>query len=146
MVNESIIEIDLKNDSNLIEIFLSNAGKSLDTFRYFNSKKNNLINTHIVTCLLMKNNIPIGYGHLDLDNNVTWLGISIIENEINKGYGNKIMVYLINKAKILNIKKISLSVDKNNLGAINLYNKLGFKITTSHTNSIFLMDLIIDNE
>ena len=146
MVIENIIDIDLNKDSILIENFLNNAGKSLDSFRYFNNKNINLIKSHKLTCLLIKNNIPIGYGHLDLDNNLIWLGIAIIENEINKGYGNKIMNYLIYKARMLNIKKISLSVDKNNLGAIKLYNKLGFVITTSHTNSVFLMELMLDND
>ncbi len=49
-------------------------------------------------------------------------------NERDKGYGEAISRYLLDKAKGKGYKSIALGVDCNNTAAVNLYKKLGFTI------------------
>jgi len=117
-----IIEVN-KNNISLLKNFTNN--KLPNSFRYFNKRPINIIENHILTILLLNNNIPIGYGHIDFEDNKYWLGICILEEYQGKGNGKKIMDYLLNNKKI---DKIYLTVDKNNINAIKLYKKYNFNI------------------
>lgn len=119
------VSIDKKN-RDILEDFLSSAGNSLQTFRYYDKRDINVTENHICTYILMENNRPIGYGHLDQENDIIWLGIAIIEAAQGKGYGKKMLVKLFEKATELDIKTINLSVDADNEKAIQLYKKNGF--------------------
>jgi ribosomal protein S18 acetylase RimI-like enzyme len=88
----------------------------------------------LVTLLLIENDIPIAYGHLEPENNTTWLGICVLPEFSRKGYACKMMTALIDKAKKLNINSIYLTVDKNNERAINLYHKFHFCRLDSNEN------------
>lgn len=57
----------------------------------------------------------------------------------NKGYATKLMNELINYAKKQNLGNIYLRVNKHNLGAIRLYDKLGFKVVRDVNSSEQLM-------
>lgn len=135
------VEITRKN-SELLQRFISTIGKSGDSFRYFKSRPISIINNHLCTVILMSNNEPIGYGHLDQDNGNIWLGIAIAEPYIGQGHGNSIMEYLISKADELRLEKIQLSVDIYNLQAIKLYNKFGF-VEKNKTNDILFFERIL---
>jgi RimJ/RimL family protein N-acetyltransferase len=110
--------------------FIQNLGKSKLNFRYFNKRSTSVIKNHKVTLIITnKNDKPVCYGHLDDENGVIWLGISVIEGEEEKGYGKLMMKALLEYAKENNILKIYLSVDKSNIRAMSLYEKHGFKKT-----------------
>jgi len=126
--------LDLKN-------FINNAGNSLETFRYFNKRSVESIVNHAVTILGYFNDIPVAYGHLDKENEDIWLGICVSENYKNKGFGKLIMSELIKYGNDHKIKKIKLIVDKNNINAINLYEKFNFFIVDNFKENVYLMEL-----
>lgn len=125
--------------------FIINLGNSIETFRYFNNRPLSVVFDHTINVLLYdsKNN-PIGYGHIEYEDGVYWLGVCVIEKEKGKGFGKKILQYLIHKSEHRNIKAIRLSVDKNNIGAIRLYNSFGFKKISENDSNLFLDRLIKD--
>lgn len=86
MVKNSLefVEVSLEQVS-LIEEFIKLAGSSLDSFRYFEKRPNNCIRFHYVTVLILEDDKPLAYGHLDSDDGITWLGIAVIEDA--KGMG-----------------------------------------------------------
>ena len=51
----------------------------------------------------------------------------VITKERRKGIGDKLLNYLIEKYKEKDIKNITLEVKEDNIAAINLYKKYGFK-------------------
>ena len=116
------------NNSNLefLKEFLETAGISLKTFRYYNKHPLSIIKNHLVTYMIMNNNSPICYGHLDKEKEQIWLGIAVTEEYCSKGLGKMMMNKLINYAKRHQVNKIFLSVDNDNLRAINLYKKFNF--------------------
>ena len=130
------------NSTNKKEIkkFLNGAGKSLETFRYFDKRDVDIISNHLVTYLLYNDEQhPVAYGHLDKEKNIVWLGISVIETAKGKGYGKKIMTALIDFAIAEDLKTIKLSVDKSNFKAIQLYMSFGFKISEVTEKTIFFI-------
>ena len=120
-----IIEIT-ENNNYLLNGFLNNSIPG--TFRYFNKRSINVISNHLITLILIDDNLPVGYAHIDCDDNKYWFGICILENYQGKGYGKKIMEYIFNHERIKNIDNIYLTVDKINDIAINLYKKYNFYI------------------
>lgn len=121
-----IIEITEQNKILLSNFILNN--KLPDTFRYFNKRNIDVINNHLITIILLDKELPVGYAHIDFEDNKYWFGICILEKYQGKGYGKKIMEYIFNSKKIKNINKIYLTVDKINIVAINLYTKFNFTI------------------
>jgi ribosomal protein S18 acetylase RimI-like enzyme len=122
----NIIEITEKNKQLLNNFILNNTLP--DTFRYFNKRTIDVINNHIITLILIVDNLPVGYAHIDYDDNKYWFGICIINKYQGKGYGKKLMEYIFNDEKIKNIDKIYLTVDKINTIAIKLYTNFNFNI------------------
>ena len=131
----NIIEIT-ENNNYLLNGFLNNSIPG--TFRYFNKRSINVISNHLITLILIDDNLPVGYAHIDYDDNKYWFGICILENYQGKGYGKKIMEYIFNHEKIKNIDNIYLTVDKINDIAINLYKKYNFYII-EEKDSYFMM-------
>lgn len=81
--------------------------------------------------LLYKDAELVGYAHLERKTNqkdIVTLGTALIPEERSKGLGCILMEELIKKAKENNIKKINLTVHRNNKPAIKLYEKFGFKV------------------
>ena len=130
------------NDSESLKEFLNNIGDSENSFRYFKNRDIDVINNHLITCLLYENSIPIAYAHLDEENGKVWLGIAVIENKKGKGLGNMLMEHLINFATEQNLNEIFLTVDLQNINAIKLYQKFHFEIEAKK-NEYFLMKLIL---
>ncbi len=130
MEEYSIIKLNMENIGYL-ERFLKN--EMPDTFRYFQKRDISIIQNHKLTILLMKNDEPIGYAHIDEEDNRKWFGICIIKEYQNKGLGKKMMDYIFNLESIKD-EEIYLSVDKVNIGAIHLYKKYGFEIIKDNLN------------
>ena len=122
-----IVKVNIKN-LKLLESFISELADSALTFKYYQNRSISAIQNHLITVLLIKNRKAIGYGHLDKELDTIWLGIAILPNEKGKGYGNLLMINLLKYASKNNIRKIKLSVDKDNLSAIHLYKKYNFKL------------------
>ena len=130
----------------LLEQFIAEAGTSLNSFRYFQKRPLDVIKNHLCTFLLLDEGKPVAYGHLDMTNEATiaancgskekivptektiWLGIAVTEKYLGLGLGVLMMNQLISFAKQNKVKEIKLSVDNDNIGAIKLYEKLGFKL------------------
>jgi len=135
-----VVKIVIINDSNvnLINEFIENAGDSLNSFRYFKERSLKSINNHLYTCVLVSDGVSLGYGHLDLENDIVWLGIAIAQGYKGRGFGKKIMLSLINFAERNKITKIRLSVDVVNSNATNLYKSLGFKMLTKNRHNCIM--------
>ncbi len=121
-----IVTVDASNRK-LVQEFLDEAGTSLATFRYFNSRSMQSLDNHLLTCILQDDNgKAIGYGHLDKENGVVWLGIAIAESHRGKGDGKTLLEFLLSETLRKNIGAVSLSVDSGNVAARRLYESMGF--------------------
>ena len=87
-------------------------------------------------------NEPIAYGHLDKEGIDVWLGVCVKDSKRGLGLGKEMMSYLLNYAKLKKVPKIRLSVDKENVNAIKMYNKFGF-IEQKSSGKVLFMDLDI---
>ena len=132
-----IVEIGYDNRG-LIPDFCEVAGSSLKTFRYFDSRSFDVVENHLVTYIMMRKNVIIGYGHLDIEDDKVWLGVCITEGHTGYGYGKKMMEALIAKAHSDLIEEINLSVDKDNTPAIAMYSTLGFVVTSENEKVYFM--------
>ncbi|MEO8413535.1 MAG: GNAT family N-acetyltransferase [Ginsengibacter sp.] len=123
-----IVVVDNTN-RDLVQEFLSTAGTTLETFRYFNKRNLNCLDNHLLTCIVMDSEGNInGYSHLDRENDVVWLGIAIVQGKTRKGIGKALIAFVLNEARKKHISRIKLSVDSRNLAARSLYEKFNFKI------------------
>jgi len=131
-------------DVKLLTRFIEEAGSSLRSFRYFQKRPLDVIQDHLCTFLLLDEERPVAYGHLDVTNEATvashcgsgepvaptektiWLGIAVAEKYTGKGLGLMMMNQLISYARQQGVKQIKLSVDNDNEKAIELYKRLGF--------------------
>lgn len=116
----------------LIELdeFIKSNTNGVKTFRYYTKRPYTIIKNHIYTCLYYLDNICVGYGHLDSEDEKTWLGIIVSDNEVGKKIGDQIMDDLILNSK----NDIHLSVDISNNSAVYLYKKKGFEIIEKKIN------------
>lgn len=128
-------------DTSQLDQFILSAGSSLDTFRYFQNRPYSVLENHLVTCLLMDENTPVGYGHLDKDSDTVWLGIAIAEGFEGIGLGKSIMDFLVYHAKSNRLSKVKLTVDDGNIAAISLYKKFGFVSLGTLKKHCLLMEL-----
>ena len=129
-------------DLAVLKNFIQNSGESLKTFRYYEKRDLKIISNHLLTILLFLNNKPIAYGHLEIEDNKTWLGIMVSESEKGKGYGKVVMSHLISFCKKNKFSNIFLSVDKNNINAIHLYQKFGFEVFSEFSETSLIMQNI----
>jgi len=127
----------IRKENEDLKTFTSNLGSSSDTFTYFRSRSFDVLDNHILTVLGCVKNNPIAYGHLDKDGDTVWLGVCVVGSEVGKGYGKKIMDFLIDSA---NKKKLDLklSVKKENEVAIKLYKNYDFNIVSQDKINMFM--------
>ncbi len=130
------------NTIDLIDSFLSEQSEISEHFRYFQSRDpHTIVQQHVYTIVGVdeETNQVIAYGHIDYEEKY-WLGICIWKSYCGKGYGKQIMNELIeyaDKNKII----LSLSVDKTNINAIQLYKRYNFSLT-HETKTILYMNRI----
>ncbi|MEQ9287545.1 MAG: GNAT family N-acetyltransferase [Cyclobacteriaceae bacterium] len=126
-------------NQHLVEMFLSKAGNSLVSFRYFSTRPISVIDKHLVTYMILDDNgMPVCYGHLDEEDGVVWLGVAVISSKTGEGLGKKMIECLVEYGRLNKIKEIGLSVDANNVNAIRLYEHFGFeKVKKTGTISFF---------
>jgi ribosomal protein S18 acetylase RimI-like enzyme len=124
------------NNLEKLKLFFKKNKKSKKNFRYYNTRKFDIIKNHLVTILYYRDNVCVGYGHLDEEENKVWLGIVVDEEHQNLGIGGLIMDDLLSKYK----ETIHLSVDKTNINAQKLYKKKLFTIIEENKNH-YIMEL-----
>lgn len=103
-------------------------------FRYFETRSQEIFDSHVHHVLLRDESTYVGYGHLDAELNKLWLGMCVFDTHQSKGYGKVILNHLLNIQTPYS--KINLTVDKENLHAVNLYLSNGFRII-QQTDSIY---------
>jgi len=117
-----------KKDQALLQGFIDSLGASADTFRYFDKRTIDVVDLHHITLLILDQDKPVAYGHLEPENGIDWLGIAVIESSRGRGFGREMMKALIGEAENLKLKEIRLSVDASNTAAIALYRSMGFEL------------------
>lgn len=129
----------------LVDVFLSKLIVGKNTFRYFDKRPLSVMERHVITLVgLDDDKNPIAYGHLDKENDTLWLGVAVVDDMQRKGIGSQMVGALINYAISKNEPVISLSVDKENKGAILLYEKFNFvKIDENEQCLFYRQDIIL---
>ena len=129
------LQINQKNIHILEKFIKLNTSEN---FTYYKKRTKEVINNHIVTVILHKEEEIIGYGHLDYEEKV-WLGICVLQKYTGQSYGKKIMEFLLKEAKNKKIKQIYLSFYKNNVIAYQLYKKVGFESITTRNDVCYMV-------
>jgi hypothetical protein len=130
MLSKKIIHYE--DCSSLLELdeFIKKNTNGVKTFRYYTKRPYNIIKNHSYTRLYYIDNICVGYGHLDCEDNKTWLGIMVSDTQIGNKIGDQIMDDLLLNTD----NEIYLSVDSDNKKAIHLYEKKQFQIIENKIN------------
>ena len=138
MTNEINIKLIGLDDLKLLRRFVNELGGARLHFRYFSSRPLNVILNHLVTLLAVDSqNAPLAYGHLDVENNVVWLGVCVLPRYWGKGLGKSVVQRLLQEAVERRVELVMLSVDSDNAHAISLYTKLGFIFTEQRGDKVF---------
>lgn len=120
-----------------VDRFLLEAG-DLGSFRYYTHRNiEESLRSHVATLVMFEGGAPVAYGHLDLDGDSVWLGIAVAESFRGSGYGDEMMVALLEEADRQCINTVRLAVDPNNTAGRTLYEKHGFRVVDT---------VYIDNE
>lgn len=96
-------------------------------FRYFDKRPHSVVLRHDRTLMLRSGGVDIGYGHLETEGGVTWLGITLADSERGRGIGKILMRSLMAEAAALRIPEIRLRVDTTNRRGVQLYRQCGFQ-------------------
>jgi perosamine synthetase len=118
-------------DSRLID------GRS--AFRYFDKRRHDVVLAHDRTVMLKRDGKDVGYGHLETENGITWLGIAVADSERGKGLGKILMRKLLGEAAAIGRPEVRLRVDTTNLRGIQLYRQCGFVDLSQGDNSSSLL-------
>ena len=101
---------------------------SVDNFTYKLTEKEFSTNPYLKIITYVEKDKVIGfllysliYDRIEIEQ------FEVITKERGKGIGDKLLKYLIEKYKNSDIKNITLEVKEDNIVAINLYKKYGFK-------------------
>ena len=112
----------------MIEEYDTYPQKTVDNFTYKLTEKEFSTNPYLKIITYVEKDKIIGfllysliYDRIEIEQ------FEIEKEERGKGIGDKLLKYLIEKYKNHNIKNITLEVREDNLVAINLYKKYGFK-------------------
>ena len=143
-IEPDIIEVHPGN-TELLSSFIKELQDEQDSFRYYKNRNLDTIKNHVFTMLLLDTNKPIGYGHLDQENDVVWLGIVVNNKYQGMGLSKTIMDVLLRKAEEKGLKSIRLSVDNDNEKAISLYKRFGFIILKAEKNRTIYQRTFLNN-
>ncbi len=108
---------------------------SVDNFTYKLTKKEFSTNPYLKILTYVEKDKIIGfllysliYDRIEIEQ------FEVITKERRKGIGDKLLKYLIEKYQDISIKNITLEVKEDNIAAINLYKKYGFKKVSTREN------------
>lgn len=112
----------------MIKEYDSYPQQSVDNFTYELTKKEFSTNPYLKIITYVEKDKIIGfllysliYDRIEIEQ------FEVITKERRKGIGDKLLKYLIEKYQDTDIKNITLEVKEDNIIAINLYKKYGFK-------------------
>ena len=126
-----IRKINVSNLNQIVEISNQQFGEESWTSEQF---KDALQSKNYDCYAIMQDNILVSYCLvLDSVDDLNILSIATHNNYKNKGYATMLIEYVINQGNNEN-KTISLEVKQKNLIALNLYQKLNFKIVANRKN------------
>ena len=112
-----------------LQIYIKNFGEGTADFCFVAEVENKILGA-------AWSRIMNDYGHID--DKTPSLALSVLKNFRRAGIATALMKNLLEKISAENFRRVSLSVQKENLPAVNLYKKLGFKIF-SENESEYLM-------
>jgi GNAT superfamily N-acetyltransferase len=127
----------VRSNTHLLSILLNSSKEGLNKFRYFKSRHLEIIDSHLISFIILDNDIPSGYCHLEEENNKLWLGVLVSDNFLGKGLGSYCLDILTKISDLIK-RDLYLSVDKDNLHAIYLYKKFGFNIIEEKKELFFM--------
>ena len=112
----------------MIKEYDSYPQDAVDNFTYKLTKKEFSTNPYLKIITYVKKDKIIGfllysliYDRIEIEQ------FEVITKERGKGIGDKLLKYIIEKYKERDVKNITLEVKEDNIVAINLYKKYGFK-------------------
>ena len=106
-----------------------------DTFRYFKTRTvDQCLETHALTLVGTVDGVAIAYGHLD----DRWIGLCVVPEHQGKGWGSRILKFLMDYADLSDIRPLRLSVDKTNTTAYQMYTRRGFAVVRETSASYFM--------
>lgn len=129
--DEEIKFVSLKDEvdaENLLRDFLEFLGRGAHSFRYFSKRDLSVVRDHVTSIILQVAGRPIGYGHIEIESEVSWLGIAVAGDSVGNGWGSVIISKLLNSACDYGLREVDLKVDPDNSAAIRLYSKHGFEV------------------
>ena len=116
----------VKIDENILNILLENLN-NYDEFWNDKILKDELNNPNSEYYALIDNEVVLGFGGIWLNiDEAHIMNIAVEKSMRKRGYGNKILNFLIDRAKQLNKGCITLEVREDNKSAIFLYEKNNF--------------------
>lgn len=101
-----------------------------NNFRYFDKRKFNITETHLVSKVFKSEERVIGYYHIEEENSKHWFGIAVDEQYRGTGLSEILLLDAIEKARDEKLSEIYLSVDRGNDRARKFYEKNGFRTIT----------------
>ncbi len=117
----------------LIELF--NISNSVHVDKWAWEKFEQLIEYNLPIIGLSKNDDLIGFvTYLACLEEARILNIAVLKEFQNKGYGKKLLIEALKDAKNNNLRYAMIDVRVNNLKAVSLYTKLGFRILCMRKN------------
>lgn len=127
-----ILDVTNVDDINRLKQFSKMDHPS--TFRYFKNRIfEEAIKSHILTILYHIDGKDAGYAHVDIDN-VTgnaYFGVCVMPPYQKMGIGGLLTRYIVENYK----NTLFLTVDNENIHAMNLYKKYGFVLIESYETS-----------
>ena len=131
------ILVNRDNTSHIYKFLKTTTSKY---FRYYEKRTpEDAISNHLYTIVGYVDDEPVSYGHIDKLYDKYWLGICVSDNKTSNKYGTKTLIQLLEWCS-KNINIVYLSVDIDNIIAINFYKKYGFILDTTYekNNTIFM--------
>lgn len=113
-----------------LQVYIKNFGQGTADFCFVAEVENKIVGA----CW---SRIMNDYGHID--NLTPSIALSVLKNFRRRGIANALMKTLIDKLTAENFEKISLSVQKNNLIAVKLYQKFDFEIFRENESEYVMM-------
>ena len=140
-MNKELSIIDLKKTENIeenLKEFFENED-STEMFTYYNKRPFSISKNHLYTILVSKNNKNIGYGHIDVEDGIFWLGVCVYNSYQRQGIGSYIIYNLLNYCVKKSLKTVKLVVKYDNLSLVPYYESFGFqKIKEDANNNVFM--------
>ena len=92
----------------------------------------------------------LSFGGMEHNRHVATFGVTVHDDYQNRGLGTALTMYMVEVARAKGLKRVALEVVADNLRAVNVYEKCGFKVegrlTMSHWNYVrgrFCDDLVM---